>query len=125
MAEDKITLHGMVFYGYHGNIEEEARLGQRFVVDVELRGDLSRAGASDRLEDTVDYAKAYQVIKEVLEGPRHRLLEALAETLARRLLIELPAEAVLVRIKKPAAPLPGPLDSAGVEIVRSRASGSS
>ena len=125
MAEDKITLQGLIFYGYHGNTEEEARLGQRFVVDVELRGDLSRAGASDSLEDTVNYAKAYQIAKQVLEGPRRRLLEALAETLAGRLLTELPAQAVLVRIKKPAAPLPGPLDFAGVEIVRSRVSGSS
>lgn len=120
MTEDKVTLHGMVFYGYHGDTEEEARLGQRFVVDVELRGDLHRAGVSDRLEDTLDYAKAYGVAKEVLEGPRRRLLESLAETLAGRLLTETPAEAVLVRIKKPAAPLPGPLDFAGVEIVRSR-----
>lgn len=124
MAADKVLLQGMVFYGHHGVTEEEARLGQRLLVDVELRGDLRRAGAADRLEETFDYGKAYQAVRAVVEGPRHRLLEALAETIATCLLAEFPAEAVLVRVKKPAAPLPGPLDYAGVEVLRRRAASS-
>ncbi|MBI2887439.1 MAG: dihydroneopterin aldolase [Chloroflexi bacterium] len=110
----------MVFFGHHGLLEEEARLGQRFVVDVELHTDLSAAGASDRLEETMDYRRAYQVVREVMEGPRCRLLEALAERVADGLMAELTPDAVLVRIKKPGVALPGALDFSGVEIVRRR-----
>ena len=120
MTPDRVLLHGMVFYGYHGNSPEEAQLGQRFIVDVELETDLALAGNSDNLEHTLDYGKVYQAIREVLEGPRHRLLEAVATAAATRLLTQFPAKAVLVRIKKPSALLPGPLDYAGVEIFRNR-----
>ena len=120
MAKDKILLGGMAFFGYHGNTEEEARLGQRFVVDLELYTDVTRAGSSDRIEDTVDYGKVYRLVQEVVEGSRYRLLEALATTVADRILEELLPEAVLVRIKKPSAPIPGHFDYMGVEILRQR-----
>ena len=120
MAKDKILLGGMAFFGYHGNTEEEARLGQRFVMDLELYTDVTRAGSSDRIEDTVDYSKVYRLVQEVVEGSRYRLLEALATAVADRILEELLPEAVLVRIKKPSAPLPGHFDYMGVEILRQR-----
>lgn len=53
-------LKGLVFHGYHGVLEEERRLGQKFVVDIEASADLSRAGATDDLQDTVNYAAVYQ-----------------------------------------------------------------
>lgn len=120
MAKDKILLGGMAFFGYHGSTEEEARLGQRFVVDLELYTDVTRAGGSDQIEDTVDYSKVYRLVKEVVEGSRYRLLEALATAVADRILEELLPEAVLVRIKKPSAPIPGHFDYMGVEILRQR-----
>ena len=123
MAKDKILLGGMAFFGYHGNTEEEARLGQRFMVDMELYTDVTRAGSSDRIEDTVDYSKVYQLVQEVVEGSRYRLLEALATAVADRILEELLPEAVLVRIKKPSAPIPGHFDYMGVEILRQRVPG--
>lgn len=120
MMPDRIILHGMVFYGYHGQREEERRLGQRFEVDVEMEADLRAAGNSDRLEDTLDYGRAYQVVREVLEGAPYHLLEAVAEAVAARLLAALPASAAIVRVRKAAVPLPGPIAYAAVEVVRRR-----
>ncbi|MDA1097157.1 MAG: dihydroneopterin aldolase, partial [Chloroflexi bacterium] len=60
---DRIGLDAMIFYGYHGAHEEERRLGQRFVVDIELVRDLSVAGASDRLSDTTNYSDAFSIVK--------------------------------------------------------------
>ena len=118
---DKIILEGMAFYGYHGAREEERRLGQRFLVDVELTADLAPAGKSDRLDDTLDYGEAYKVVRAVLEGPSKNLLEALAEEVAGRLLDALPAQAVRVRIKKPGVPIKGAiLAHSAVEIYRHR-----
>lgn len=121
MNEDKIILEGMAFYGYHGAREEEKRLGQRFVVDVELYADLSRAGKSDRLEDTVDYGDAFKIIRAIMEGPSKDLLEALAEEIAANLLASLAADAVRVRVKKPGVPIKGSvLAHAAVEVFRKR-----
>ena len=121
---DRIGLEGMVFYGYHGDREEERRLGQRFVVDVEMGLDLTRPGASDRLEDTVDYGEAYRLVKAVMEGPSHHLLESLAEAIAQGLLAALPTQEVRVRVSKPNVPIKGPLQRAWVEVVRQRKTGS-
>ena len=85
MAEDRITLEGMVFYGYHGVNPEERELGQRFVVDLELEKDLSAAGLSDDLTQTVNYASAYKLAREVVEGQPCNLIETVAERLATAL----------------------------------------
>ena len=121
MASDRITLEGMVFYGYHGAREEEKALGQRFVVDLELAVDLSRAGASDRLEDTVDYGEAYRLVKAVMEGPSKNLLESLAEAIGAKALGLPRVEEVRVTVKKPGVPIKGSvLSSAAVQITRGR-----
>jgi 7,8-dihydroneopterin aldolase/epimerase/oxygenase len=120
-AEDRIILHNMVFRGRHGVHPAERELGQRFEVDVELSLDLSRAMVSDALHDTVDYSRAYAIAREEVEEHQYQLLEALAGAIVRRLLAELPAAAVLVRVRKPQVPLTGVLSYTAVEIQRRRA----
>ena len=62
---DRILLNGLTFFGKHGCHAAENELGQKFVVDIELECDLSAAGATDALEDTIDYVNIYkQVIGE-------------------------------------------------------------
>jgi len=121
MAEDRIILEGMVFYGYHGVNPEERELGQRFVVDLDLEKDLSAAGLSDDLTQTVNYASAYKLAREVVEGQPCNLIETVAELLATVLLSRLSIDGVRVRVRKPWAPVKGSvLDSVAVEIVRKR-----
>ena len=121
MAPDKVQLQGVVFYGFHGDSEAEREVGQRFVVDLEVTRDLSAAGLSDSIRDTVSYVDLYKVAREVVEGPSHRLLESLAESIAHKVLEGLDVETVTVRVKKPQAPIKGSiLAHAGVEIVRQR-----
>jgi 7,8-dihydroneopterin aldolase/epimerase/oxygenase len=121
MAEDRIILQGMVFYGYHGVNPEERVQGQRFEVDLDLEMDLSAAGLSDDLAHTVNYAAAYKLAKEVVEGQPYNLIEAVAERLASALLSRFPLGGVRVRVRKPWAPIKGSvLESVAVEIVRKR-----
>lgn len=119
---DRILLGDLAFYGYHGVREEERRLGQRFLVDVELSLDLGPAGQSDDLGQTVDYSQVYRVVRDIVEGPPRSLIEAVAEAIARELLSRFSALAsVLVRVKKPWAPIAG--SHAGViavEVTRGR-----
>ncbi|GIL53851.1 hypothetical protein Vafri_9484 [Volvox africanus] len=57
---DWIHINNMRFHGRHGVLPEETRLGQNFLVDIKLEVDATRAGASDALEDTVNYVAVYE-----------------------------------------------------------------
>ena len=121
MADDRIILKGMQFYGFHGVNTEEKALGQSYVVDLVAELDLSRPGATDHLADTVSYTHLYRQVKQVVEGDSRNLLEALAQDIAHRLLENHPVESVQVTVKKPLPPVKGSvIEYAAVEIVRSR-----
>lgn len=118
---DRISLINMRFDGRHGVLEEEQVEPQPFEVDVELSLDLSPAGVSDDLSQTVDYREVFEIVRKTIEGPSRKLIESLAETIAARLLADFAAVGVgevLVRIRKPNVNLPGALDAASVEITR-------
>ena len=53
---DKIILTGISVFGHHGCSVEEQEHGQIFKVDVELNLDLSKAGKTVNIAETVDYA---------------------------------------------------------------------
>lgn len=118
---DRIILEGMRFYGFHGVNPEERALGQEYLVDLTVEMDLGRAGQSDRLEDTISYARIYRAVRDVMEGEPRNLLEAAAQSIADRVLSDFPVDAVSVRVKKPHPPIRGSIiESATVEIFRRR-----
>lgn len=122
MTRDQILLEGMVFYGYHGVHEEERRLGQRFVVDLEADCDLQRAAVSDDITRTVSYSDLFRITQSVLEGTPRALIESVAESIAAAILDQFPSiTEVLVTVRKPAAPIQGSvLGGVGVRIRRGR-----
>ena len=85
---DRINLKGIECYAYHGVYEEERINGQNFFVDATLFLDTREAGRSDNLSLSVDYAALAVFIKEYVEEHEFKLLEALAEGLARAILIK-------------------------------------
>lgn len=118
---DKIILNELTFYGYHGLFPEENKLGQRFIVDLELELDLSEAGKSDDMTKSIDYGHVYKIAQEVVEGETKRLVEAVAESLSHELFKNLPLlEACTVKVIKPDPPIPGHYQSVGVQIHRKR-----
>lgn len=119
MTRDRLLLEGMEFYGYHGDIEAERALGGRYRVDLEVAADLRAAGRSDSLEDTLDYVRCFQLVREVVEERQYRLLEALAQAIADAVLGQAHAEAVTVRVAKQ-PPLRGTFDRFAVVVERTR-----
>lgn len=117
---DRIRLHEMAFYAHHGLSPEEQAAGQIFVVDVDVEADLHRAGHTDDIADTLDYRDLYARVRQVMTDERYRLLEAVAEAVAHRLLEVDRVEAVTVRVRKPHVKLGGPLGYAAVEVARRR-----
>ncbi|MGN1387165.1 MAG: dihydroneopterin aldolase [Bacillus sp. (in: firmicutes)] len=118
---DKIYVNEMEFYGYHGVFPEETRLGQRFRVDLVAEVDLSAAGKSDNLHDSVSYADLYNTCKMIVEGKPYKLVEAVAENIASSVLGNFPlVSACTVKVIKPDPPIPGHYKSVAIEIKRSR-----
>ena len=117
-ASDRIVLQGMRFSGRHGLSDEERAAPQPFEVDVELRLNLQPAGVDDDIGQTIDYARVFEICRELVEATNFRLLEAIAEGIAHEVLRGFPAAEVGVRVRKLNVPLPGRLAYAGVEIWR-------
>ncbi|RXJ01084.1 dihydroneopterin aldolase [Anaerobacillus alkaliphilus] len=118
---DKIYLNQMQFYGYHGVFSEETKLGQRYIVDVILETNLKEAGRTDDLNQTINYAEIFDVVKMVVEGPPYKLVEAVAEEIAKQILQRfILVNACTVKVIKPNPPIVGHYHSVAVEIVRNR-----
>jgi dihydroneopterin aldolase len=115
-----IELAGLVVFGRHGYLEEERRLGQRFLVDlrVDVQGE---AAVTDQIEDTVDYRRLAGLVRDVFAGPEHFLLEGLAGAIADGILENFPTVVrVRVRVRKPDVVLDPPVEYAAVVVERLR-----
>jgi len=116
-----IRLNEMVFYGYHGVHDEERTLGQRFIVSLEMCTDPASDSSISNLDDTVDYTKVYDDIREIMETHQFQLLEVCANLVADKLLADFPLiQQLNLRIQKPSVPIRGILRSVEVEVQRSR-----
>jgi dihydroneopterin aldolase len=94
-----VELRGLHVFGYHGVAEEEQRLGQLFLFDVEL--EVGDRGADDELEHAVDYERVAESIRELSNARRFDLLEALATSIADALMERFTPETLLLRVRKP------------------------
>ena len=65
----RIELEAMKFYAYHGVMPQEAKVGNHFVVNLVLTASLEQAVKSDELEDTINYATVYTIVKEQMDIP--------------------------------------------------------
>jgi dihydroneopterin aldolase len=108
----------MQFFGRHGVFPEEKTMGQKFIIDVELVLDLRKAGTSDDINRAPNYADVYATVKNITTQRTFNLIEALAENIAQELLTAYRVDQVIVRIKKPQAPISGAFDYMGCEITR-------
>lgn len=117
----KVSIHNMMFYGFHGYYEYEREQGQKFFFDVELKTHDDRAIDTDNLNDGVDSARVYNIVKEVTENQRFQLLASLGGHIADKLLESFAhVDEATVRVRKPSVPIKGPIDYVEVEIVRAR-----
>lgn len=140
---DLIEIRGIRALGRHGVLEEEKARPQPFEVDLDLELDVSRAGWTDALADTVDYGAIAAAVAAVIEGEHSDLLEHLATRIARAALLAADGAAtgratgpmagpgtgratgpvvtaVSVTLRKLRPPVPVHLTSAGVRIHRRR-----
>jgi dihydroneopterin aldolase len=109
-----IEIEGMEFYAFHGHFEVEKVAGNRFLVNLRLDVDCSKAGTTDNLDDTLDYQKAYLIVKEEMNIPSN-LLEHVGQRIVSRIKTEFPeAENIAVKISKMTPPMGGQIEKVSV-----------
>ena len=116
-----IDIKGLVLFAKHGVREEEATLGQRFVLDIVLEIDVNDAVKSDRLDSTVDYGEAVAVAEAAFRAKRFYLIEAAAAHVAGILLAHFSkVKLVRITVRKPSAPVPAAIDYVAATVERKR-----
>jgi dihydroneopterin aldolase len=115
---DCIIVAGLRELGVHGVLPEEKTRPQPFRVDLELMIDASAAGASDELEDTVDYGAVCEAVARVVSSESYALLERLAARIAEVCRADPRVEKVVVEVRKLHPPVRATVDNVGVRIER-------
>ncbi len=117
---DCIQLRGLRVVCVVGVLPEERERAQPLELDIDIYADLSAAGNSDDLQDTVDYGSVAQTIEEICLGAKVQLLERLAQLVADRLLELDGVSTVEVTVKKIRPPVPSDLNFSAVRVTRHR-----
>lgn len=115
----QIRLNGMEFYAYHGCYLEEQLTGNHFLVDLLIDTGMEQASQSDNLNDAVDYAEVYKLVKQEM-SIRSNLLEHVSARILDRLFEYFPhIERAEVCVSKLNPPIGGQIKSVSVSQQRS------
>ena len=118
---DTIFVNGLLVHAHHGVMAHEEKVGQRFMIDLELAIDLAPAGRSDKLADTVSYSAIVDAATRAFTRKSFRLVEAAAAAVADDLIAAFPPIlSVRVTLHKPHAPIAAIFNDVGVSILRKR-----
>lgn len=110
----KILLEGIKIYAHHGCTKEEAVVGGNYRVDVSIEAELNKASQSDKLSDTIDYVKVYQIVMEEM-AIRSKLIEHAAKRITNALKKKFPSiRKVEVKVTKLNPPIQGVIESVSV-----------
>ena len=128
MSEIKLTqaairLRRMTFYAYHGVLPQERAVGGEYWVDLTLYpADISAAVQGDRLDGTINYAEAYEIVRREMAQPS-ALLEHVCGRIAQALFAAFPTLLrVEVEVCKANPPIGAACQGASVKLVFERIS---
>lgn len=111
-----IFLRDMQFFAYHGVLEQEKKVGNTFLVSMKIDAALSEACHSDNVQDTINYAEVYAIVKKEMEIPSN-LLEHVAARIVKRIKQHFPhITAIEVHVEKPNPPISGQIGTVGVVV---------
>ncbi|MGF1490999.1 MAG: dihydroneopterin aldolase [Microcoleaceae cyanobacterium] len=117
---DTIQIQKIRCYGYTGYLPEEQVLGQWFEVDVTLWLDLSQAGETDAIDQTIDYRQVISTVETIVKTKKFALVEKLTYEILQTLLQKLPVEQVRVQLTKVSPPIPGFGGQIQIEMTRKK-----
>ncbi len=113
---NRINIEGIKLYAFHGCLEEEAKIGANYSVDVYITTDFSKAAASDDLHDTIDYCAIYEISKKQM-AVRSKLIEQVCKRIFDEIVSEFKTITSLkVKITKFSPPMNGNVEQVSVEM---------
>lgn len=117
---DIIKILNLRLLAKHGVYDFEKEKEGLFEVDIYMYLDLKNAMISDDLKDSVDYSKVVDLVREIFSENDCNLIEYVAGKICKGILEKYPIQKVVIKIRKPHAPINADLDTVEVEIERNR-----
>jgi dihydroneopterin aldolase len=107
----------MEFFAYHGHFEEETKVGNYFIVNLEIKSDTKKAEASDCLEDALNYVDIYRLVAKEMDQPS-KLVENVAKRILDSLFFNFPLQILRakVEVQKMNPPLGSKMESVSVTL---------
>lgn len=113
-----IEIEGMEFYAYHGHFKQEQVVGNKFLVNIIIETNCTKAGLSDNLIDALDYQKVYNLIKKEM-NQKSFLLENICSRILDRLYLEFNIiEKATIKVSKINPPMGGQIKKVSVTMSR-------
>ncbi|WP_343328686.1 dihydroneopterin aldolase [Polaribacter staleyi] len=115
-----IQVNNIKLYAFHGCLEEEAKIGSEYNVDVEIKANLKKSSKTDELADTVDYVHLNRIVKEEM-AIRSKLLEEVAQRILDRIFKEiLMVKKAKVSVAKINPPIGGNVEEVVIILTKKR-----
>ena len=112
-----LFIDNLEVFANHGLFEEENKLGQKFIFDIECELNYKKAMFSDEMTDSISYADIAEVVAETATTNTFNLLERLAGEILKNIFTEFPQiENIKLKINKPGAPIKYHFEKCGVEV---------
>ena len=116
-----LFIDNLEVFANHGLFEEENKLGQKFIFDIECELNYKKAMFSDEMSDSISYADIAEVVVKTATTNTFNLLERLAGEILKNIFTEFPQiENINLKINKPGAPIKYHFEKCGVEVKTSR-----
>ena len=116
-----LFIDNLEVFANHGLFEEENKLGQKFIFDIECELNYKKAMFSDEMTDSISYADIVEVVVKTATTNTFNLLERLAGEILKNIFTEFSQiENINLKINKPGAPIKYHFEKCGVEVKTSR-----
>ena len=116
-----LFIDNLEVFANHGLFEEENKLGQKFIFDIECELNYKNAMFSDEMTDSISYADIAEVVVKTATTNTFNLLERLAGEILKNIFTEFSQiENIKLKINKPGAPIKYHFEKCGVEVNVSR-----
>lgn len=118
---DKLIIKDFEVFAYHGVHTEEKKLGQLFVISLEITADIQVAAQTDDLKNTIHYGHICRDIEQFMHENKFNLIEAVAINIIKMLFKKYSlARSIKLTIKKPWAPIAKHIKYVAVEMEHTR-----
>ena len=113
-----IDIEGMEFYAYHGHYEEEQIVGNRFLINLKIETDCSKAAESDTIKDALNYQTAYKIVKAEMKK-KSNLLENIAGRILDSLYVNMEnIKSATIKVSKMNPPMGGKIKNVSLTMTK-------